>query len=247
VIVRDLIKASLRKLGVLASGEEPSASEAQDALTALNAMIASWRTQSLIAYAVLPEDFAFVAGQKSYTMGPGGDWDTVRPIRVEKVQMTYTTDSPQPLNLGITMIDLDQYQNLVVPDTTSTIPQFVYVDDNFPLRRLFFYTVPQNVYPVQVFSWRSITQFPDINTTISLLDGYERALTFNLALEIAAEYGAEAVAAAGLIANQAIEAKAVIMSLNNRTGLLTCDPAIVSSDMGGWNYLTGGFGTSGSN
>lgn len=245
--VRDLIKASLRKLGILASGEEPSAAEAQDALTALNAMIASWRTSSLIAYAVLPETFAFVAGKKSYTMGPGGDWNTDRPIRVDKVQMTYTATSPQPLNLGIEIIDLDQYQNLVVPDTTSTIPQFVYVDDAFPLRTFYFYTVPQLVFPVQVFSWKSISQFPDINTTIALLDGYERALTFNLAMDLAPEYGAQAVAAAGLIAQQAAEAKAAIMSLNNRTPLMTCDDAIVASDMGGFNYLTGGFGTSGSN
>ena len=55
------------------------------------------------------------------------------------------------------------------------------------------------------------------------------------------------MAAAGLIAAKAAEAKALVMSLNNRTQLMTCDPGIVAAELGGWNYLTGGFGTQGNN
>jgi hypothetical protein len=241
---RDLIKGSLRLLGVLASGEEPSAAEAQDALASLNSMIGTWRTESLIAYAILPEEFAFVANKKSYTMGPGGDWDTKRPVQISKVQMTYTSESPLPLNLGIDIIDLDQYQNLIVPDTASTIPQFVYIDNAQPLRSLFFYTVPTMAYPVQVFSWRTIESFASLDTELVLLDGYERAMRFNLALDLAPEYG---VTPLTTVASAAAEAKAYIKSLNYQPLLLTCDPAILSTSRGGWNYLTGGFGTQGNN
>ena len=40
--VRDLVYRSLRVLGVNQSGENPSATEAQDALEALNGMLNSW-------------------------------------------------------------------------------------------------------------------------------------------------------------------------------------------------------------
>lgn len=43
----DIIKASLRKIGVLASGEAAQASEASEALEALNAMMHGWKLRDV--------------------------------------------------------------------------------------------------------------------------------------------------------------------------------------------------------
>lgn len=45
---RDLVSSSLRLIGVLASGETPTAAEATDGLKAFNQMLANWRTESLM-------------------------------------------------------------------------------------------------------------------------------------------------------------------------------------------------------
>lgn len=43
----DIVKGALREINVLASGEDPTASEAQDALTKLNEMIAGWEMEGI--------------------------------------------------------------------------------------------------------------------------------------------------------------------------------------------------------
>ncbi|MBU6232388.1 hypothetical protein KGP36_07175 [Patescibacteria group bacterium] len=43
----DVIRAAMRKIGLLASGQEPSANEAKDALECLNDMLASWEAKGV--------------------------------------------------------------------------------------------------------------------------------------------------------------------------------------------------------
>lgn len=238
--VRDLIKGSLRSLGVLASGEEPSAAEAQDALASLNSLLGSWRNERLMAYAVLPHSFDFVAGQKSYLIGPDGDWKMDRPARVQKVQLTYTqTGTSIPLNLPVQILDLDEYQRITVPDTASSIPQSCYIDDAYPARNILWYTVPSEVYSAVLFCWQVIAGFADLDAQITLPDGYERAMRYCLAIELASEYGTEP--SATVVAN-AREAKATIKSYNMPCPKMQVDSAMIRPGTGAFNWLTGGYG-----
>jgi hypothetical protein len=236
VTVDDLITGSLRLLGILASGEAPAAAEQQDAFASLNSMLDSWKLEKLMCYAVLPERFPLVAGKLSYTMGSGGDFDTEWPTRIEKVNLIYAqTDNSAPLNLNIEIIDLDQYNAFIVPTTASTIPMWVYPDSNFPLRTLFFYTVPSIVNSVDIFSWSQIDEFTDVNADIVLPPGYERALRYNLALELGPEYG---LSPSPVVAAGALSAKAAIKAFNLKPVLMQCDNALLSHRTG-FNYLTG--------
>jgi len=233
---RDLIKGSLRLLGVLASGEEPSADEAQDALSSLNSLLDSWRNERLMAYAVLSETFPLVAGQKSYTIGPGGDFDTVRPVRIERVQFNYTQGGAVlPLNLNVTLLDLDQYNQFVVPDTASPIPMWMYANEDFPLRTLYLYTVPAIAETVDLYVWKQLASFDSLDASIALPPGYEKALRFALACDLAPEFGTLPSAA---VVSGAEEAKENIKSVNNRSPLMQTDAALIAKDAG-FNYLTG--------
>jgi hypothetical protein len=222
----------MRLLGVLAAGEQPAADEAQDALVTLNDMIDAWKLERLMVYAILPETFQLQAGKKSYTMGPGGDFDTARPVRIDKVNLQYTQTNPQPLSLPVHLLNLDQYQAIIVQDTSSTFPTQVYPNDDFPLRTLFFWPVPQIGFPVDVFTWKLINGFADINQTISLPPGYQRALRFNLALELAPEYGKQIPPGVAAIAE---ESRAVIKSNNIPRLYMRVDPALTAkSDLFNW-------------
>ena len=46
----ELIKGSLRLIGMLAEGEEPSADTMQDSIMAMNQMIQSWDTERLSVF-----------------------------------------------------------------------------------------------------------------------------------------------------------------------------------------------------
>lgn len=233
--VLDVISGALRLLGVIASGENPAADEAQDALASLNDMIDSWKLERLMVYAILPQTFPLVAGQMSYTMGPGGDFDTERPTRIDKVNLIYPAGSGLPLDLPVEVINQDQYEAFIVPGTQSPIPMWVYPDSGFPLRTLFFYPVPSAANSVEIFTWGLIDGFDSVTDTVSLPPGYARALRFNLALELAAEYGKQIPVTVAAVAQ---EAKAKIKSFNTPVLYLQVDPALTARRTG-FNYLTG--------
>jgi hypothetical protein len=235
VTVRDLIAGAFRLLGVLAAGENPQADETQDALASLNDMIEAWKLERLMVFAILPQRFNLVPGKKSYTLGPGGDFSAERPVRIDQVSLIYTLDSPFPLSLPIEIINLDQYQALVVPDVQSTIPQQVYPNDDYPLRTLSFYPVPTLNLAIDIFTWKLIDAFADVNQTISLPPGYARALRFNLALELADEYGKQVPVATAAIAR---DAKAAIKSANSPVLLMRCDDALTATG-GTFDWRTG--------
>lgn len=233
--VLDLITGSFRLLGVLAGGEQPRADEAQNALSSLNSMIESWNLEKLMCYAVLPQTFPLVAGKLAYTMGVGGDWDAAWPSRIENVKLLYNTGTNPEMVLDIAIINRDQYLSFIVPSTSSTIPMWVYIDDGFPLKTFYFYTVPSIVNSVDIFAWSEITAFPDLQTEIILPPGYERALRFNLALELAPEYGKEP---SPIVAAGAATSKATIKSFNMRPLYMQVDQAL-TAQKAGFNWLTG--------
>jgi hypothetical protein len=64
-----LINKSLRLLGVLASGEAPTAAEAFDSLESLNALIDAYSANPMYYFTNLDEAFSLVAAQGSYCIG----------------------------------------------------------------------------------------------------------------------------------------------------------------------------------
>lgn len=233
--VRDLINGSFRLLGTLASGEQATAPEAEDARTALNSLLDSWKLERLMVYAILPQTFPLVGGQLSYTLGPTGDWDTERPVQIDQMSLLYTGSGSPPLNMPIEILNLDQYQQIIVPTTTSPIPMSCYIDDAFPLRTVSFWPVPTVNYSVNVFTWGLVDGFDDINDDITLPPGYERAMRFNLALELAPEYG---VTPSNVVLAGAQDSKATVKRNNIKPLLMSCDPAL-TAQRSGFNWLTG--------
>ena len=76
----ELIKGSLRLIGMLAEGEEPSASVMQDAIMAMNQMIQSWDTERLSVFSTQDQVFTWPAYTASRSIGPTGDFVGNRPI-----------------------------------------------------------------------------------------------------------------------------------------------------------------------
>ena len=235
--VLDLITGSLRLLGVLASGESPSASEAQDALSALNNLLDTWKNDSLLVYTTSSSPYSLVGGKKSYTFGTGGDWNAERPVVIDSMflQYTGTTGGPSPLNLPMAALTQDQYNAIIVPNTPSPIPTAFYDDGGFPLRTVSFWPVPTTNYQVNVWTWQLIDGFAAITDLINLPPGYERMMRFNLAIELAPEYGKEA---SPTIAAGALDSKLSIKRINSKTLFMSCDAA-VTRQPSGFNYLIG--------
>lgn len=231
----DLIAASLRVIGVLASGETPTYNEQNDALKALNDLIDSWSTQQLLIPTKVREVFPLVANQQTYTMGTSGNFNTTRPQMIENALIQLAQNSPV-LEIPMGLLTKEQYQAVILKTTVSTFPLYLYNDQAYPLSNINVWPVPNTaINNLVLYSWKPLTELAAINNALSLPPGYERALKFALAVELAPEYGRPL---SDEVAVLAVESKADIKRMNYRPQYLQVDKEIRAKPAV-WNWMTG--------
>lgn len=231
---RDLVSASMRLIGALASGEPPAAQEATDVLSALNRMIDSWSNEDLLIFNKVTEVFPLVSSQQLYTMGVGGNFNTSRPQRVEQAYLRVTSTTPSP-DLPLEILTLEQWSALTIKTTASSLPIYLFPDDTYPLASLNFWPIPNQVSSVVLSSWKPLATIASLDTVIALPPGYERALVYNGAVEISPEYGKQI---SEVIASIATESKASLKRMNHNPQYLQVDAAL-KSQSGAFNWYTG--------
>lgn len=185
----DLINGSLRLIGVLAEAETPSAETAQDALTAMNQMIDSWNTERLSVFSTQDQVFIWPAGQLNRTLGPSGDFVGNRPVYFDDA--TYFKDPSTGVSYGIKFINQQQYDGIAVKTVTSTYPQVIFVNMTYPDVDMYIYPRPIRDLEWHFISVEELTQPALLNTELTFPPGYLRAFRYNLACELAPEFGVE--------------------------------------------------------
>jgi hypothetical protein len=183
----DLIKRAMRQLGVYSIGEEPSADEAQDGLEALNAMLDSWATENLFVYAKTLDVVPVIASQQSFTIGPTGTVVSVRPVSIDASSYVLYQNVSYPL---AKWTDAD-YQLISLKGQILGIPCGFWPLMNYPDAQVTLWPIPSAAMDVYLWSNKLIKSFPDLVTDLDLPPGYERAIVFSLAEEIAPEYEVE--------------------------------------------------------
>jgi len=220
---QNIIDRALRLIGALASGESPTTAESNDGLTALNSMISSWQTEKLNVYAFVDTAFTMSNGDASYTVGPSGNFNlTPRPPTIENCYIR-ANDIDYPVEL----IDKDKW--LSIPDKTSDsdIAIYAYYEPTLSTGTLQLWPVPNTAYSLHIVTWTTLAELASLSTSITLPQGYQRALEYNLAIELSPEYQLPVPPA---VTSIAVEAKAAIKRINNR-------PMLMNSELG---YLIGG-------
>ena len=185
----DQINGALRLLGILAEGETPSAETSQDALTALNQMIDSWNTERLAIYSTQDQVFSWPPNVLSRTLGPTGDFVGNRPILMDDA--TYFKDPSNGISFGIKLINQQQYDGIAVKTVTSTYPQVMWINMNYPNIEMYVYPKPTKILEWHFISVDELTQPATLATELYFPPGYLRAFRYNLACEIAPEFGVE--------------------------------------------------------
>jgi hypothetical protein len=237
VNAQDLLSSSFRLIGVLASGETMPADEAADGLVVLNQMLDSWNTERLMIFTQLISEFPLVPGQQVYTLGAGGNFNIPRPSRIERMSIVNLANPAQPLELPMEMLSDEDWQTVPVKVITSTLPLYVYDDGAFPLRNLSFYPVPQSTVNTRIYSWSSLLQFPDLTTDVTFPPGYLKAIRYNLAVDLIAEYPGEySQLTVSSVTTQARETKAKLKRLNIPSVQSGIDGALVDPDGGYYDW-----------
>ena len=220
----DLINGSLRLIGVLAEGETPSAETANDALVAMNQMIDSWNTERLSVFALQDQVFIWPAGQITRTLGPSGDFVGNRPVLLDDA--TYFRDPSTNVSYGIKFINRQQYDGIAVKTVTSTYPQVVYTNMTYPDIEMFVYPRPIRDLEWHFISVEELTNPATLSTQLTFPPGYLRAFRYNLACELAPEFGVEP---SRQVQRIAMTAKRNLKRINNPDDIMSMPYSLIAT------------------
>lgn len=216
-----MITRAMRLIQVLGSDANPTAQEASDGLYALNSMLDAWSIERLMVYQVQQSSYSWAADASSKTIGSGGDFDTTRPIRIEKQGNFFRTSTN--LDYQLAVYPREEYDRIIQKSSGSSIPDSLFYDDGFPTRTLYAYPVPSETLTLYLNTWKPLQQFTALTTTISLPPGYQAAIEYNLGPWIAPEFGAAAVAAGERLEKRAAQLKTAIRNVNMPDLVATTD------------------------
>lgn len=240
----DIISAAMRLIGAIGVGQTPTAAESQDALRALNRMLSLWSIDGLTVFTRGTADYALIPNQQKYTIGkdPDGettaDFDALRPNELIRATLLIPQASGMTLRNPIKVIKEREWDRTKLQAVATPMPTKVFYEKAFPFGFLYFYGVPTTNYQVELRTTTALTQLAAVTDDFAMPDGYEEAVTYNLALRLAPEFGAPASADVREIA---IASKAVLMSANATSPNAECDAGVLGTDArrGDFNWLTG--------
>jgi hypothetical protein len=165
---QELINKALQTIGVISSGESPSTEESNDGLVTLNGLLASWSAQALPIYQIVRETVS-MTGAGSYTL-------VTRPVKIKSA--VFVNDGVETPYALVGAEDWASY----------TRNRVLYHDGGYPTGIIRLRPDP-TAGTLELYSYQELTALGALSTTIALPPGYERALQFNLALDLAPEYG----------------------------------------------------------
>lgn len=222
----DLVEGALRVSGVLAAGETASAEDAADTLFALNNLIDSWRTETLMIYNYIANVFPLIGGQSTYTMGTGGDFNVPRPDKIYTAKLRVPQSAGNTMDMPLAILNQQEYAALLLKQTPSTIPGAIFIDGAYPLMNVFMWPVPSNNDNSLVLWLGTILQaFTSLGDTVSLPVGYARGIIYNLSVEISPIFGRDIMPAVAAIA---VESKANIKRQNTKPLVMQYDQRLVT-------------------
>ena len=220
----ETINGALRLLGVLAEGETPSAETSQDALRAMDQMVDSWNTERLSVFSTQDQVFTWPAGILNRTLGPSGDFVGNRPILLDDA--TYFKDPSTGVSYGIKMINQQQYDGIAVKTVSSTFPQVLFVNMTYPDIDMYIYPRPTRALEWHFISVEELTQPATLDTVLSFPPGYLRAFRYNLACELAPEFGVEP---SPQVQRIAMTSKRNLKRINNPNDIMSMPYSIIAS------------------
>lgn len=219
ILVLDLIKSAMRLNGTLATGETPSAEEANDGLVVLNDIFENWSTESLSVWQSANESFSMVPGQATYTIGPAGNFNTVRPVHVSDAYCTFGG-----VDFPIQIITQSEYNLINLKSMQQpAVERLLYLND-YPLGLITLWPVPNNSGPLVLSTDRVLTSPVTLATLLSGPPGFIKAIRYDLAICYASEFGIEVQPT---VAAVAADAKADYKRANIQPVTMRCDDALV--------------------
>lgn len=237
---RELLVASLRRIGVAPQGVTVSPESLQQALTAFNSYVDALGADRLMMYGETRTTWTITSGVQSYAVGAGEVIDRVRPVFVEQLgnvsPIRYIDTSLNPtLENPLTLLKDQEWRAIAQKSLQGVLPTCAFFDPTFPSASIKLWQVPtSSTLQGVLYAPTAMTEFA-LSDVISLPPGYRRFLLTNVALELCPEF--ERKPPEGL-AEQAKSAKADVERANIRLIEMATDPMWSMGGAGVYNIYS---------
>lgn len=229
------IQQALFKIGAIGLGESPDSTEAFDCMSDLNDLLDLYNIQKLKVFHTKDFTGQFVAGQGSYTIGPGQNFDVIRPVRIQFIYQNYTM-----ISYPIAQITNNEFDQIALKQLNTPFPTVFYYETSWPAAVIHFYPIPTLANNV-------VISFDDQQSVISTLQqvideppGYSLLIKMELALLLCAKYGLPFSAENQVMLDVARNA----VQVNNHTPIYTQSDPMCTRTRNNADYTfiyTGGF------
>lgn len=183
----EIIHGALRILGVVGEGQTPSAQQYTDASEALNYLVKAWENQGVLIWCVKSTDITLVAGTADYNIGLSQTVNVAKPLKIYQAFRRTTNNVDVPM----TILSQQQY-NMLGNKTSSGAPSQLYYNSQRDYGTLSLYPVPDSTVTsdvVRIYYQRPIEDFDASTDNADIPQEMLRALKYDLANEMAFEYG----------------------------------------------------------
>ena len=218
VTASKMILRSLRLLGEKIVGGTLSTAEQTDYLYDLNSFMDSVGLSRLMIPHLTDENFALTSSDGTYTIGPGADFSTTRPLSIENA---FIRDSGGN-DYQVQIIEKEQYNRIGLKTTATTTPEYLFYEPSVPKGTIYVYPEPGASQTLYISSWKPLQKFGGIDVPLQLPPGYQRFIEFNFAIDVAGGF----TNVSQEVARGAKESRALVMGFNAPAGVLRMDAGV---------------------
>ncbi len=174
----DIITAAMRLLGALPSGQSPSTEEMADGLFTLQNLLDAWSDDELSLFATRTQSFPMLAGTATYAV-PGA-----RPAKILSADVIVAG----VIQSALEVVGPERWAQ--IPNKVSQDPQpsFIYCDYAFPTPNVSLAQTPSLAGTVNLYVTVDLAAIAASGSTFAMPQGYTRAVTYNLAVELYPEF-----------------------------------------------------------
>lgn len=237
---REVCIDALKESGGLGVGQTPLAEDINDAFTRMKRMVAVWQTKRWLVPSLQRVSFTTL-GQRSYTIGLGGDINIKRPDDIKAAYVIQLNTNATPVSLPVKKIFSYESYALIALKDLASLPTHFFYDAQFPLANLFIYPIGQSgQYQIDIII-KSLLGFGTTVDRGTIIDGgtlYTDAEYTNVALTGGSGTGATATinVNSGVVTNVALETGGQDYAIGD---VLSVDAATMGGTGSGFEWEVG--------
>lgn len=214
--IGDIVKQALQKILCEEDTNQFSATQITHALTAANLMLESWSLERLKQYKMTLASFSTANATASYVIGTGQTWNTLQPIEIENAYVRVSNE-----DYFVEPVRRREYMQIRNKSKAGR-PEKLFFERGETNGTVYLWPVPTAVESIWLDMRRVIASYSLATDVVTLPRGYERALIWNLALELCPDYEAQP---SETIKAKAAESLAALMQLNSPEELTGLQPS----------------------